>query len=149
MKKSVECAHSSLPVCLGRFDTADLSIHEGCLQYESIFAKAQFYLVCGAVVKYLINVPSEKLNDLSKKLATLTAYSVGKDLKKYLDSLIYITLLLQIRVFRMARMAGDFSSVRSMDDPDQAVEGDFYKDPLIKVVGRNRQKKSNFEDFKS
>ena len=48
-------------------------MHEGCLQYESIFARTQFYMGCGAVVKYLTNAPSEKLYDLSKKFTTLTS----------------------------------------------------------------------------
>ena len=38
-----------------------------------IFSKYNFTWDVGAVVKYLINVSSEKLPDLSKKLATLTA----------------------------------------------------------------------------
>ena len=45
--------------------------------------KYNFTWDAGAAVKYLTNAFSEKLYDLSKKLATLTAILCGKALNKY------------------------------------------------------------------
>ena len=47
-------------------------------------SKHNFTCDVGAIAKYLTNAPSEKLYDLSKKLATLTAILCGKRPKEIL-----------------------------------------------------------------
>ena len=57
---------------------------KGAYNTNSSFPKHNFTWDVRAVVKYLINVPSEKFYDLSKKLATLTAIIFGQRPKEIL-----------------------------------------------------------------
>ena len=56
---------------------------KGAYNMNPSLPKHNFTWAVGAVVKYLTNTSSEKLYDLSKKLATLTAILCGKALNKY------------------------------------------------------------------
>ena len=59
-------------------------VHDGSYNMNPSLPKHNFTWDVGVVVKYLINASSEKLYDLSKKLATLTAILYGQRPKEIL-----------------------------------------------------------------
>ena len=76
---------------------------KGAYNMNPSLPKHNFTWDVGAVVKYLTNASSEKLYDLSKKLATLTAILCGQKSKEILGLIEYVTCHLR-RIFWLSAL---------------------------------------------
>ena len=76
---------------------------KGAYNMNPSLPKHNFTWDVGAVVKYLTNASSEKLYDLSKKLATLTAILYRQKSKEILGLIEYVTCHLR-RIFWLSAL---------------------------------------------